>query len=129
MRVGVQAVHELRLSGRSVGLRVRYATGFWSRLIGFWPAPRWHAVDAIVFPGCSSVHTFGMTQRVDVVFVGHQGCIVRTAASVAPWRVLSDARARLVVEFRPGLASGLGVVPGEVLEVTNRYRSPIALRR
>lgn len=123
MSAEAQDLHELRLNGRQLGLRVRYAKGFWSRLIGFWPAPRWHAVDAIVFPGCSSVHTFGMTQRVDVIFIDDRGRILRTAARVAPWRVLRDARARRVVELRPGLASGLGVVPGEVLEISNRCRS------
>jgi len=109
--------HALRLNGTFIGLRVRYARSFWSRLIGFWPAPRFHSVDAIVFPRCAFVHTFAMAQRVDVVFIGDHGSIVRAAACVAPWRVLREARARMVIEFRPGIASGLGVAPGQVLEV------------
>lgn len=120
MSVETRDLHELRLNGRQVGLRVRYAKGFWSRLIGFWPSPRCHSVDAIVFPRCVSVHTFGMTRRVDVVFVDECGRILRTANRVAPWRVLRDSRASLVVELRPGLASALGVVPGEILEMDSR---------
>lgn len=129
MKVAGHGLHELHLNGQVVGLRVRYAQSFWSRLIGFWPSPRFHSVDAIVFPRCSSIHTFGMTRRVDVVFIGERGKILRMATRVAPWLVLREARANMVIELRAGVASGLGLAAGQSLEVKIQDRARRGIRQ
>lgn len=113
----MKASDTLHLNGVSLNLRVREATSFWSRLIGFWPSPRCHGVEAIVFPRCSCVHTFAMLRRIDVVFLDGLGQVVRVENRVAPWRVLRESRAVTVLELRAGLAAALGVVPQAQLSV------------
>ncbi len=113
----------LHLNGVSIRLRVRAAEGFWSRLIGFWPSPRCHGVEAIVFPKCSSVHTFAMLRRIDVVFLDDLGRVVRVEHRVPPWRVLRDSRATTVLELRAGLAAAFGVVSEARLSVVEAMSS------
>lgn len=58
---------ELMIDDRRCGLRVLCARRFGSRLLGFWPTPRWHSMDVVEFPRCHSIHSFAMVERFDVV--------------------------------------------------------------
>ncbi len=120
----------LLVDGVRSGLRLRRAASFAARLIGFWPSPRRHDVEAIEFPHCRSVHTFGMTEEIDVVFVDAGGRVLRVVARLAPWRLAREPGADTVFEFRAGHAAPLGVVAGvrlrsEPVKATpDRHRVP-----
>ncbi|MBU6377030.1 MAG: DUF192 domain-containing protein [Gammaproteobacteria bacterium] len=105
-------VNVLLVDGVRCGLRLRRAASFAARLIGFWPSPRRHDVEAIEFPHCRAVHTFGMTEAIDVVFVDAGGRVLRVVARLAPWRLVREPDAQSVFEFRAGHAAPLGVVAG-----------------
>lgn len=107
----------LRIDDGPSGLRVRRAEGFGLRLIGFWPAPSAHAVDAVLFPRCSAVHTFGMLDTLDIVFLDARQRVLRVEHRARPWRMYREARASSVVELRAGFAAGLGIEPGSLIEI------------
>jgi uncharacterized protein len=67
------------------------ATSFRERLIGLaWSrAPR---APALLFPGCRSVHTFGMRFALDLVWLDSDGRVVRIDRAVPPWRVRRGPR-------------------------------------
>jgi len=108
----VAPVDVLLVDGVQCGLRLRRAASFAARFVGFWPSPRRHDVEAIEFPHCQSVHTFGMTEPIDVVFVDSSGRVLRVVARLAPWRLVREPAAQSVFEFRAGHAAPLGVVVG-----------------
>lgn len=108
-------VPSLRVADRRCGLRLRKADSFASRFTGFWPGPRWHTVDVIEFPRCNAVHTFGMLESIDVVFVDGSGRVLRVISRLRPWRVAREPAARGVFELRAGVAAPLGIEPGVLL--------------
>jgi uncharacterized membrane protein (UPF0127 family) len=57
---------------------------------------------ALLIPGCRSVHTFGMRFALDLIWLTDDGRIVDVSASVRPWRIVTRAHARAVVECRSG---------------------------
>lgn len=105
----------LQIDERTCGLRLRRARRWWSRLIGFWPSPRHHAVDVIEFPNCKAIHTFAMRAALDVVFVDREGRVLQVLSALPAWRTAFDQRAAAVFEFRGGVAQGLGIEPGSLL--------------
>ncbi len=62
------------------------------------------AGQALFFPRCRSVHTFGMRFPIDVVFLDHHAQPIETHAHVVPNRVLTNRRARHVIETPAGQA-------------------------
>ena len=85
---------------------IAIASGFRKRLIGL----AWRRVpraEALLFPRCRSVHTFGMRFALDLVWIDAFGRIVRVDRAVGPWRIRSCRAAAGVVELpspvsRPG---------------------------
>ena len=77
---------------------IAVASGFRERLIGL----AWRRVpraEALLFPRCRSVHTFGMRFALDLVWVDVFGHIVRVDRAVRPWRVRACRAAAAVVEL------------------------------
>jgi len=57
---------------------------------------------ALMLVPCAAVHTAFMQFPIDVVFIDRDGCAVRTASRVRPWRIAVDVRARAVIELPAG---------------------------
>jgi uncharacterized membrane protein (UPF0127 family) len=72
----------------SDGTRVFVADTLASRLLGLAWLDRPPAECALLIPGCSSIHTFGMRFAIDVAFLDADGNFLRTMRSVPPRRVL-----------------------------------------
>ena len=70
-------------------LHVRIAGGFLQRARGLLLRPPLAENEALLLPGCASVHTFGMRYTIDVVFLDPLGRVLRVARSLRPWRVAS----------------------------------------
>lgn len=81
-------------------MRVRIAATFAARARGLLGRPRSWLGDAglLVIVPCSSVHTFGMRDAIDVAFVAANGTVLKVARLVPPGRVLSSRGAVAVVE-------------------------------
>lgn len=93
--------------------RVVVATGFWRRALGLiglsWRMRRVRGTGrtgegtrrahvVMVFPRCSSVHTFFMGCSIDIAFIGRDGAVLQVHGEVGPGRVLRASEALAVIE-------------------------------
>jgi uncharacterized membrane protein (UPF0127 family) len=75
------------------------ATDFRTRLRGLAFRDRSDAGSGLLFPRCSSVHTFGMRFELDVFFLDEAGRIIEARRGVPPRRVLWCRGASAVLEI------------------------------
>jgi uncharacterized protein len=76
------------------------------RLLGLalsWRRPR----APLLIPRCRCVHTFGMLFRLDLVFLGADGEIIRIAPDIGPGRVIFEPRAVAVIETEAGCSGNI----------------------
>jgi uncharacterized protein len=66
------------------------------------------ARTAFMLRPCTSIHTFGMTYPIDVVFCDAQGRILQIIESLRPFRFARHPTATLVWELRGGNANRWG---------------------
>jgi len=57
---------------------------------------------ALIIAPCSAIHTFFMRFVIDVVFVDHDGRVLKTVSDLKPWRIAASPRAYAVVELNAG---------------------------
>jgi uncharacterized protein len=88
-------------------MTLREARGFRSRLLGLAFRAEPDRDEALVFPRCRSVHTFGMRFPIDVVFVDHSWNELRVARSLSPRRVAGCRGAYAAIEVAAGEADRL----------------------
>jgi len=55
--------------------------------------------SALLILGCSSVHTFGMRFRIDVVFLDEHREVIGERRDLRPWRIARKRGAKAVLEF------------------------------
>lgn len=97
-------------------LHVRIAAGFMQRARGLLLRPPLRGNEALLIPGCASVHTFGMRYAIDVVFLDPVGRVLHVARSLRPWRIASQPGAAAVLELLAGGAAAHRLHPGAVLD-------------
>ncbi|MHA3902663.1 DUF192 domain-containing protein [Castellaniella sp. WN] len=84
-------------------LRLYCARSFVARLLGLRLWPGWGGRPrGLLLPECRAVHTLGLAQAVDLVFLDAEGRVVGMASRVGPWRCVLRRRARAVVELPAG---------------------------
>jgi hypothetical protein len=74
------------------------AVSFRSRLLGLAWLPRERVGAGLVIPRCSSVHTFGMRFRLDLLFLDTWGRPLSWRLDVPPCRLVSHRGAYAVLE-------------------------------
>ena len=84
------------------GLRLAVAERPIARLAGLAGLRALPRRTGLLLPGCRSVQTAGMRFRLDLIWLADGGTIVDVTASVAPWRIVSRAHTRAVVECPAG---------------------------
>ena len=82
------------------GERVFVASSFWSRLLGLALLPSLPRECALLLPGCSSVHTFGMRFCLEIRFLDERGEVIRRESRVSAGRMLREPGAAAVLEWR-----------------------------
>jgi len=91
---------DLVLAKRSI-----VARRFWTRFRGM-IGRDFSAFDAMVFPNCSSVHTFWMSRPIDLVYLDRDDRVLGIRADAKPWRTFFGARGtRTIVEMAAGTLS------------------------
>lgn len=85
------------------GLRMYSANTFFSRLRGLLGRRKLEKNEALHIKPCSDVHTFGMKYDLDVVFLDHDGVVIRID-TLAPNRWSICRGAHSVLEFSAGCA-------------------------
>jgi uncharacterized membrane protein (UPF0127 family) len=82
-----------------VGFEVPVATTLPSRLLGLALLSRRRAGSGLLIPRCSSVHTFGMTFAIDLLFLDAEGRVIELRRGVPPGRVIRCPGAVAVLEL------------------------------
>jgi uncharacterized membrane protein (UPF0127 family) len=106
---------ELRFVGADGGcgrIRVIRARGFVARLRGLIGRPAPKPGEGFWIEPCAAVHTFGVREALDLVFVSACMVVQRVEASVLPRRVRIGPGARAVLELRAGEARRIGLRVG-----------------
>ncbi len=80
----VKACH--RRSGKGIANRVEIAMTFTKRLIGLMGRSTMADEQGLYFPGCGSIHTFGMKLSIDVLFLDKDMRITKMISSLKPNR-------------------------------------------
>lgn len=109
----------LRFAGADGGcgrLRVTSARGFVARLRGLIGRPAPQPGEGLWIEPCAAVHTFGVRDPLDLVFVSACMVVQRIEAAVPPRRVRIGPGARAVLELRAGEARRIGLRVGLHLE-------------
>lgn len=87
----------------SAPLRLYCARSFAARFLGLRWWPDWGVRPrGLLLPGCRAVHTLGLAQAVDLVFLDSRGQIVGMVSRVDPWRLVWRCGARAIVELPAG---------------------------
>jgi uncharacterized membrane protein (UPF0127 family) len=73
--------------------------------------------EALALAPCSSVHTAFMRFPIDLLFLGRDGRVVKTASAVRPWRIRAAWGAFAVVELATGSVERSRPVRGDVVEL------------
>jgi len=88
------------------------ANTFLRRLRGLHGLPPLGPTDALIIRPCTSIHTFGLKQPIDIIFLNRDGIILKKA-SVVPQRATVCWGATIVVEMAHGTADRLGLAVGQ----------------
>lgn len=82
-----------------LGRRAVVAAGVRTRLLGLALIDRFEAPEALLIPGCRSVHTFGMRFEIEVAFLDGGGSVVERHTRVRAQRIVSCRAADSVLEW------------------------------
>jgi uncharacterized protein len=83
------------------------ADTFLTRFRGLLGRPQPGPGEGLVLRPCDSVHMFGMTYALDVIFAASDGEVLRVVRDLRPWRLTWPCpRAEWTVELAPGAAAG-----------------------
>jgi hypothetical protein len=105
----------LQINDRDTGLRTAVATSFHERLRGLLLRESWASFDVLCISPCRAIHTLGMQRPFDLLFADSAGRVLQCRCCVPPWNFLGCRVAASAWEMRPGLATQLGLAPGDRL--------------
>lgn len=129
MRRGPASQHDLhfaRADGQPVRIRVARACSFVARLRGLIGRAAPSAGQGLWIEPCSAVHTFGVSDSLDLVFVSACMVVQRIEAAVPPRRIRVGPGSRRVLELRSGEAARIGLRTGMRLEWAGAKRMQAA---
>ena len=110
-----------RINGCNLALQCQLAHSYWERMRGLLGAPPLQPGQALWLEHCKSVHTFGMTYAIDVVFVDHNLLILKQIYSMKPCRMSGVVwNASATIELPPGTLKKTGTLPGHQLSIDAR---------
>ena len=101
------------------------------RLVGWWafahaPAQRDEVlVDGLWLQPCGSIHTFGMRQTLDLIWLDELGGVLRIDQSVGPNQIRSCRNAQGVLELQAGSITKFAAARGERLRFTPWAFAPL----
>ncbi|NID13996.1 DUF192 domain-containing protein [Luteibacter yeojuensis] len=93
--------------------RVWRASAWWDRARGLLGRRALGEGEGLLLEPCGSVHTFWMRYPIDLVFLDAQDRLLRTCASVPPWRARAARGASKTLELPAGALRALVLNPGD----------------
>ena len=107
-----------------IATRVDRLTGFLQRAIGLLARSSVQRDEGVWISSCRAIHTIGMRDSIDVLFVDGHGCVLRICRDVRPNRfALSCRAAKAVVELGGGALGQIDVTIGDRLELVSTLGS------
>lgn len=101
-------------TGKIVASEVGLAKGVISRLIGLLNRSHVEPSEGLWFSSCSAIHTVGMREPIDVVFLDRSGRVVRTLCAVPPNRLaVSCSNAETTIELGAGALATSDILVGD----------------
>ena len=109
-------IRELKKQNRTLIPEARVAKTFFERFLGLMGRKSLTLKDVTIFPYCSSIHTFFMRDKIDVVFVSKNGVVLKIFYSLQPWKLLwSQKGATHCIELPSEESRKLGICEGDSL--------------
>jgi uncharacterized membrane protein (UPF0127 family) len=106
----------IKKDGKVIFDNCKVATSFFTRFMGLMGKKEMGKDETIIFPRCNSIHTFFMRMPIDVVFVSHNGRIVRIYHDLNPWKMLAPVKgAKHAVEMAAGCSAEKALSEGDML--------------
>ena len=102
-------------TGEIIAANVERADGFWRRLLGFISQSRVRPDDGLWYDNCSAIHTMGMKERIDVVFLDKNQRVIRVEKAIPRYRIAMKLGARAVVELGEATLQGRDLLAGDEL--------------
>ena len=102
-------------SQRRVADRAEVATTLWRRLTGLLTRHSLEAGEAMMFPRCHSIHTWGMRFSIDVVFLRGPR-VVKAVTGLGPCRFAWAPGADAVLELPVGTIAAASIQPDALLQ-------------
>jgi len=81
------------------------ADSFWQRLCGLLGQPPLQANQGLCLVPCAAIHTFGLRQPIDVVFLAADGHLLKQCHAVSPWSIRACYGAYIVIELPAGFCT------------------------
>lgn len=112
----MKTVKIFRNSDQAPMLESVWITGnWWQRARGLLGRPRLAESEGMLIQPCSSVHTWGMTYSIDLVYISAEGMVKKCIACLKPWKMSMAPGTQSVLELASGTVSRLGIKTGDVL--------------
>jgi uncharacterized membrane protein (UPF0127 family) len=106
----------LKKQNEALILEAKVAKTFFERFCGLMGRKNLTREDIVVFPHCTSIHTFFMREKIDVIFVSAEGLVTKIFYSLKPWKMLMpQKKAAHCIEMASGEAEKLGIHEGDFL--------------
>ena len=103
-------------TGNIVAGDVERANSLWRRFTGFLTYGAIRPDRGLWFDNCSAIHTIGMRERIDAIFLARDSRVMRINYSVAPNRLaVICAGARAVIELGAAPAEQRDLLVGDLL--------------
>lgn len=105
-------------TGEVIATAVQRAEGVVERIVGLLNRSHIDREEGIWFPNCAAIHTLGMREPIDVVFLDRENRVVQTLRNVRTNRVAVACRgAHATVELGSGALDGRDILTGDRLEL------------
>lgn len=103
---------------RVVAARATMARTWRSRMVGLLGRRTIADGEALILPGCRSIHTWGMQFPIDVIFIDSAWRIVKVRERLGPWHLVCPVRGAWgVIETAPGTIQQFALAAGEELRL------------
>ena len=93
-------------------LRIRIAADFMARACGLLFSAPLPPAEALLILPCCRIHTFGMRDAIDAVFIDRGANVVDVIERLQPWRIAAVPAACAVLEMAAGGAAEAGLYRG-----------------
>ncbi|MCC5853737.1 MAG: DUF192 domain-containing protein [Alkalimonas sp.] len=91
------------------------ANNWWLRMRGLIGHKPLEISQSLIISPCNSVHTFGMTYPLDVVYLNKKYQVIKITLNLKPWRLDYCLGATYTIEFNSGAAKHYDIKCGDYL--------------